>query len=1126
MPLPERIEAAGVMAETTKIGKYSVKVYSDISLTNLIRTITSEADAWAATISWENWNGKDDAGSFAADGTYYLVVDVKDYADNPAENNLLTRSVVVDNSIPVVSNLSVAPYYFAPGATNSNIKTTILTYEVNDNSSKAKVTIDVYQGTTFVKTLLSDSSWRSDGTYDQLWDGSGQTGYVGTVNGIVELPDGTYTFKVSAIDEAGNSAEVKVMDVVVDTEGPVGSIVVNNSNPPGPTYTISKSVDLYWSASDGISGVDKICFNNESAASNWALYSNPASSWQLTDGDGPKLVYLRAMDNAGNYQDFNDTIILDTVDPNFSAGPSIDPAHTPVNSWSQHTSPYLAFMGADATSGVDYFECYVDGGLNQTVDYTGPMSYNWHPNLSDGTHLLKIRIYDNAGRYFDSPDYTFKVDTTAPGAPSVTVSHTLVNTWSNHNSPYFTWPNPGDGNGSGVSYYRGYIDSVDQGNVSSSWHPTLSDGTHNVYIKAVDGVALSNNSQTFTFKIDTVAPVISDFSGGTFNPYVDDNITINFTASDAVPSSGFSTSNITAKIKYGANTVKDLTVYDDSGGSYHVTWDGTNNNVDYENEGNYTLEITALDGAGNPASAKTSTITLQDDQCISYPGQGYEPRIFIDGNMYLRWIHGWDDSQVLYCEAKGRGSGNHWAEATFYIDHSQSIYVDCWADDNVTTDHYVYDPDGIEIFHSKSRNGDGYVQANKIGTYTVKINWDTWYNNAAGTKVTYYDRKFNQYEKISLNLGQTWPSQATGPAKVDSYSTGPTTQPNYLPVINTNPDFRPYPIGSITHNVRASSGIYYKRGAITGYNITNIVIGYWIAPVISWGDEVEIAIVGDQPAIVSDAQGNAYVAWHVQVDFNSQINFQKVPYNFARITGTFQGSSIVGEEKPASSQQATLESPTLVAPEDEAEVNTLRPTFKWQHHKGDTQEYKLDLDKYDTFDSVYHQTFTKDENTGSPDKPGGDPNLYFYTYSIDEFEPGLDQDTYYWRVTALTTNEAATSEVWSFTVAPQLTLTGVINYPNPFNPNREATKIRYRLGADADDVKIRIYDIAGSLVVNIPNCPTDGERSSVWEKYNDVDWDGRNGRGDVVMNGIYPFEVTARLGGRSISVRGKIAVLK
>ncbi|MBI5699780.1 hypothetical protein HZC35_05745 [Candidatus Saganbacteria bacterium] len=132
---------------------------------------------------------------------------------------------------------------------------------------------------------------------------------------------------------------------------------------------------------------------------------------------------------------------------------------------------------------------------------------------------------------------------------------------------------------------------------------------------------------------------------------------------------------------------------------------------------------------------------------------------------------------------------------------------------------------------------------------------------------------------------------------------------------------------------------------------------------------------------------------------------------------------------------------------------------------------------------------------------------------------------WYWRVLAVSGTEEAESDHWSFTIDPALSISGITNYPNPFNPNRERTAIRYRLGRDADEVKIRIYDITGALVNELEGS-TQGESVNIWGKYNDIYWDGCNGRGDKVLNGIYPFEVVARQGDRSVSGRGKIAVLK
>jgi hypothetical protein len=312
------------------------------------------------------------------------------------------------------------------------------------------------------------------------------------------------------------------------------------------------------------------------------------------------------------------------------------------------------------------------------------------------------------------------------------------------------------------------------------------------------------------------------------------------------------------------------------------------------------------------------------------------------------------------------------------------------------------------------------------------------------------------------------------------------------------------------------NGVYYARSSNNGSDWT---------PAIKISNTVT-AIAPVQ--IAADPSGNAYIVWSDNRSrsdsSNYEIYFQKIPVNFARVTGTVKGAAIRVDTQPITTLAATLEVPLLIAPENKKEnVQSLRPTFEWKHKKGSATEYKLDIAKDDLF-SIAKQSFTKSANSGSVDNKT-DPTLYFYNYTIHEFDPGLDRDTYFWKVTALTTNEAATSKVWSFTIKPDLTISGITNYPNPFNPNSEKTKIRYRLSTDANEVKIRIYDITGSLVTELDGT-TAGESSSIWGKYNDREWDGRNGRGDLVVNGIYPFEVVARLGDRSVSGRGKIAVLK
>ncbi len=98
----------------------------------------------------------------------------------------------------------------------------------------------------------------------------------------------------------------------------------------------------------------------------------------------------------------------------------------------------------------------------------------------------------------------------------------------------------------------------------------------------------------------------------------------------------------------------------------------------------------------------------------------------------------------------------------------------------------------------------------------------------------------------------------------------------------------------------------------------------------------------------------------------------------------------------------------------------------------------------------------------------------------------------------------------------------VHNYPNPFMAGSEVTKIAYFLTEDTA-VSIKIYDYTGVLVwtKDIPagGPGGSGEPGGTWWE---ADWDGRNGRGEVVRNGVYICKVMA--GGDSAMF--KIAVAK
>jgi hypothetical protein len=97
------------------------------------------------------------------------------------------------------------------------------------------------------------------------------------------------------------------------------------------------------------------------------------------------------------------------------------------------------------------------------------------------------------------------------------------------------------------------------------------------------------------------------------------------------------------------------------------------------------------------------------------------------------------------------------------------------------------------------------------------------------------------------------------------------------------------------------------------------------------------------------------------------------------------------------------------------------------------------------------------------------------------------------------------------------------NYPNPFDPDENTqqgprgTAFNYYL-SQASDVELRIYTMLGELVYARTYSSSDPEgRGS-----RPIFWDGRNGKGDRVLNGVYLAMIKAN-GGTATT---KVAVLK
>ncbi|HVP39937.1 MAG TPA: C25 family cysteine peptidase, partial [Candidatus Saccharimonadales bacterium] len=151
-----------------------------------------------------------------------------------------------------------------------------------------------------------------------------------------------------------------------------------------------------------------------------------------------------------------------------------------------------------------------------------------------------------------------------------------------------------------------------------------------------------------------------------------------------------------------------------------------------------------------------------------------------------------------------------------------------------------------------------------------------------------------------------------------------------------------------------------------------------------------------------------------------------------------------------------------------------------------------------------------------PDASGG---LRHWTVSLHQaFPAGLVNLGF----TATSALGGSVSKTVQFQVASggEFTLGEVINYPNPFEAT---TSFHYSLTTAVDELTVRIYTVSGRVVREIRAAPNPGLGGSPLDAGTHLlAWDGRDGDGDALANGVYLFKLTARSGGRTLEKMGKM----
>jgi hypothetical protein len=222
------------------------------------------------------------------------------------EESLLQFAIWVDLIPPNINQLSPSPGELTP---DKYIPISCLLYDADSGLDTTLTTLTLNNNTAFFN-------------YDaekQLFQFTPDT----------PLPEGKNTVLLKAYDLVGNYI-VKGWDFIVDTQGPWGSVLINN----GQELTHSAFVFINIDVKDTISGIKNVYISNDGIFDTELNHPYPynaaspfLSNWLVSqaDLDGIKTVYVKFEDLAGNFSSvYKDEIALKlfTPDTRIVSGPA------------------------------------------------------------------------------------------------------------------------------------------------------------------------------------------------------------------------------------------------------------------------------------------------------------------------------------------------------------------------------------------------------------------------------------------------------------------------------------------------------------------------------------------------------------------------------------------------------------------------------------------------------------------------------------------------------------------------------------------------------------------------------------------------------------------------------------
>lgn len=448
------------------------------------------------------------AGTAAGDSSsvQVLIYNNTDLSGSPIQT--LNATAASDGSWSVdAARLSDGTYvaYAQQSGTAGTGTSAAHAFTVQTQPPTATITLGPAGTTGSGVASFSFISSETGSTFQCQLDGGGWTTCVSPQH-YSGLSNGSHTFQVRAIDQAGNTGAAANQTWAVNTSlpalsltGPSDGTVTNDPAPaitgtagtaPGDSNTVT--VKVYNGTDVSGSPVETITTTVSSSTGAWSTHPNP---WLP---DGTYTTYAQQAGLAGTAYTSASSFTVNTTPPitSITSGPQ---------GLTSATSARFTFASSESGS---TFACQLDGGAWTAC--SSPQSYS---SLAVGSHTFSVRATDPAGNVDPNPPAaTWTIDATVP----VTLTTPADGMMTNHTTPTFSGAASGANGPISVE-----IDDA-SGNVvetltapqGTTWSaiaaPALAEGSYTAFAYQLDSNGIdSDYSAPISFTIDLTPPAVT-----------------------------------------------------------------------------------------------------------------------------------------------------------------------------------------------------------------------------------------------------------------------------------------------------------------------------------------------------------------------------------------------------------------------------------------------------------------------------------------------------------------------------------------------------------------------------------------------------------------------------------------